>query len=697
MTIIRKMREKNINIEENILRSFFNLRKKILSDQEYSENIRTGWTRGGLQNKFILKSVSKPKLLNKLFFLVVDDDFWEQLSIQDNENFKILSAKKEFFIKLIYIINGLNPTDKTLDELIRYVIYEIKFQEYQLSTSQEISYRKINVIEDGLGGLIQPLLSLLNDSREYIEAISVIWKWNSITDENKKEDYAINNFTLHGLEKIIRNKPQSIRNRFGKLAKESSEGKVDELESKIHKFIKPNKYVDSLKPKKISTLKTEQINGFLQGEGYATSNYWTHFADYKIAQEVIKLKTSSKKNFNKLVSSIGFNSDKIKMISFGKYAVENFLPRIQKDLHKEEPILKDSPFGYLVSINNFFWPNDANNQLYKSIDELGKYDKFTIDQRFLEVCADIKEYGIETFYSEKKIQKLSYFERPFKGLYEENKDDFTKVLGLINNVQEELSKIDHLVITCPSRSGKKQLPKIDNLVTIANFTNKSSNQSEKVITTCVFLDPFVSYEEELKNEWEKENKDRIDTIKIKCDSIIRFDQERFIEVREGNISSVIQRMSGHGSSEYIEKIEKMIGDELLDILNNIIVIYVNLPIEEYRYYMRTGASIVGKYEFYWDDYVHVENKQNWWKKIEMEKEIEKKYSHLIYDEYDMKNEYNSCGRLMITSSKTPISSNTKNELDELTLFKHQGSDKLLQRDDFPDEDDKYFTLTFLQS
>lgn len=689
--------EDNIKIEKDILKSFFNLKKKILIDQDYSENIRAGWTKSSFQNKYILKSVSKPKLLKRLFCLVVDDNFWEQISLSDKKYFDHMSRNKDLFIKLIYIFNGLNPTSKTLDELVKFMIDQIGFQEYMLSTSGEISYRKINVIEDSISNLRQPLLSLLKDSREYLEAISIIWKWNSISSENDREDYAINNFTLHGLQKIIRNNPQSTRNRFGELAKKSPEAKVDELESKIHEFIKPEKYIESLKPKKISTLKTGKIEDYLKKNGYATSIYWTHFADYKIALKVIELKTSSKENFNKLLSGIGFTSDKVKMICFGEDAVDYFLPRIQKDLYKEEPILKDSPFGYLVSINNFFWPNDVNNQLYKSIDELGKYDKFTIDQRFLEVCADIKEYGIETFYSEKKIQKLSYFERPFKSLYEENKDDFTKVLGLINNIQEELSKIDHLVITCPSTSGDEQLPKVENLVTIANFTNKSSNQSEKVITTCVFLDPFDSYEEELKNEWEKENKDRIDTIKIKCDSIIRFDQERFIEVREGNISSVIQRMRGHGTSEYKEKIYKMIDDELLDILNNIIVIYVNLSIEEYRYYMRAGASIVGKYEVYWDDYVYVENKQNWWKKIEMEKEIEKKYSHLIYDQYDMKNEYNSCGRLMITSSKMPISSGTKSWLDELSLFKYQGSDTLLQRDDFPDQDDKYFTLTFIQS
>ena len=688
--------QENINIEKDILKSFFNIKKKVLIDQNYSENIRAGWTKSSFQNKYILKSVSKPKLLNRLFCLVVDDNFWEQISLSEKDNFHYMSKNREFFIKLIYIINGLNPTNKTLDELVKFVIDEIRYQKYQLNTSSEISYRKINVIEDSISNLRQPLLSLLNDSKEYLEAISIIWKWNSISSENDREDYAINNFTLHGLQKIIRNKPQSIRNLFGKLAKDSPEAKVDELESKIHEFIKPEKYVDSLKPKKISTLKTVKINNYLKEDGYATSNYWTHFADYKIALEVIELKTSSKKNFNKLLSGIGFNSDKVKMICFGDFARNTFLKRIQKDLHKEEPILKDSPFGYLVSINNFFWPNDANNQLYKSIHELDKYNKFTIDQRFLEVCADIEKYGIETFYSEKKIQKLSYFERPFKSLYEENKDDFTKVLGLINNIQEELSKIDHLVITCPSRSGKK-LPHVDNLVTIANFTTQSSNQSEKIITTCVFLDDFFSYEEDLKDEWEKENKDRIDTIKIKCDSIIRFDQERFIEVREGNISSVIQRMSGHGSLEYIKKIEEMVGDELLDILNNIIVIYVNLSIEEYRYYMKTGATIVGKYEVYWDGYDYVTNKHKRWNKINMKKEIEKKYSHLVYDQYDMKNEYNSCGRLMITSSKAPISSNTKNELDELTFFKYQGSDKLLQRDDFPDKDAKYFTLTFLQS
>ena len=162
------MNTKSLKIEEDILRSFFNIRKKALSSQEYSEVIRTGWTRGNFQNKLILKSVSKPKLLNKLFYLVNDDDFWRELGLSKNENSETVSDKREFFIKLIYIINGLNPTDKTLDDLLQYVIYEIRHQEYQFGNSQEISYRKINVVEYGVGGLMQPLLSLLKESREYI-------------------------------------------------------------------------------------------------------------------------------------------------------------------------------------------------------------------------------------------------------------------------------------------------------------------------------------------------------------------------------------------------------------------------------------------------------------------------------------------------------------------------------------------------
>lgn len=684
------MSEKNIKIEENILRSFFNLRKKILSDQEYSENIRTGWTRGSLQNKFILKSVSKPKLLNKLFFLVVDDNFWEQLSLEDHETLSSAFVKKAFFIELIYIINGLNPTNKTLDELIKYVIHEIKFKEYWLSGSKEISYRKINVIEEGFSGLIEPLLSLLKDTREYLEAISVIWKWNSITDENKKEDYAINNFTLHGLEKIIRNKPQSVRNLFGQLAKESSEGKVDELESKIHEFIKPNKYFDSLKPKKISTLKTEQINNFLQKDGYATSNYWTHFADYKIAQDVIKLKTSSKKNFNKLITGVGFNSNKVKMICFGEFAERTFLPRIHKDLKNAEPILKDSPFGNLVSLDNIFWPNDANNQLYKSIHELGKYSKFSIDQRFLEVCSDIENYGIEIFYSEKKIQKLSYFDRPFKSLYEDNKEDFIKVLELISNIQEELEKIDHLVITCNFRSGLK-LQDVSNLITIANHISKLPTRPKKIITTCIILN-LASFIEDLKKKYQEENEKLIDEIKNKCDSIIRFDQNKFIETQEGSLSSVENKINGHDSSEYEIKIENMIGDELLDIFNNIIVLNLNLSNEDYAYYMGAGATIIGKYIVY-DNNKSLGSVN----KAEIEKEIEKKYNYLIHESYDIGREYRSCGRLMVIRSKISIPENTKNVISELKMFNQEGSNNILKRGAFPDEDNRFLTLTFIQT
>ena len=93
-------------------------------------------------------------------------------------------------------------------------------------------------------------------------------------------------------------------------------------------FLKPNNFYDD--SKKISTLPTQIINKKLKEEGYATFNNWSHFADYTIAEEIISLRTSSKKDFNELINKIGFNSKKLKIILFGDYAHQEFLPIYKK-------------------------------------------------------------------------------------------------------------------------------------------------------------------------------------------------------------------------------------------------------------------------------------------------------------------------------------------------------------------------------
>ena len=79
---------------------------------------------------------------------------------------------------------------------------------------------------------------------------------------------------MHGLQKIIRNKPQSIRNLFGDLAnKKDSQGKIHENETLIHPFIKSEKQIKQLEnflsnpsannaPTKIPTLMTKEVSNF---------------------------------------------------------------------------------------------------------------------------------------------------------------------------------------------------------------------------------------------------------------------------------------------------------------------------------------------------------------------------------------------------------------------------------------------------
>ena len=79
---------------------------------------------------------------------------------------------------------------------------------------------------------------------------------------------------------------------------------------------------------------TKEVSNFLKEEGYATSMNWSHAADNELAMEVIKLKTSAKRDFNRLIDQIGFDSQKLKIIMFGEYAHQTLLPRIRDEFEK---------------------------------------------------------------------------------------------------------------------------------------------------------------------------------------------------------------------------------------------------------------------------------------------------------------------------------------------------------------------------
>ena len=692
---------KYIKIEEDILRSFFNIRKKILIDPEYSQVIRNGWRKDNSQSKLILKSVSKPKLLNKLFFLSADDQFWQKVS---KSNLGIDESDRKLFIDLIYLINGLNvyhrvgefvQTESMLEGIVRRTLNNMRYMEYRVLNEENISFKSIDVTEEGINNLRHALLSLLKEATEYIEAMSIIWKWNSIKDKNDKEEYSINNFTMHGLQKIIRNKPQSIRNLFGDLAnKKDSQGKIDENETLIHPFIKSEKQIKQLEnflsnpsaknaPTKIPTLMTKEVSNFLKEEGYATSMNWSHAADNELAMEVIKLKTSAKRDFNRLIDQIGFDSQKLKIIMFGEYAHQTLLPRIRDEFEKKQPIDKGAPIGYLLSDANFFWPNDSETKIYESLYKLSKFNKFIINKRFLDIRADIKKYGLDVFYSEIDGHKFGpYSQRAFRNLYEENRNDFKSVLEEIDNIESELYDLDHLVISCPARSGKK-LPYINNLINII----KSLDQSNKTIITCMITDDVPYFEEDLPKKWKEENEAFIEQIKRECDSFIRFDRQKFIENQEGNIEVVEAQMRGHKGSLYMKKVERLIDDEIIDIFNNMLVTYCSLPFDDYRHFMEAGATIIGKYDVYWDNY----------NKVNIADEIEKKYDYLLHDSYNQGREYNSYGRLMMTSSRIRIDGNTKKILEEAKIFRQDTTELFIERGAFRDNDDICYTLTFIQT
>lgn len=662
-------------IELDILQSFYNLRKKALKDPNNQDAIRHEWIKNNIQEKLILKTVSKPKFLKRLFYLVIDENFWLE---EDRSKLELEEGDRRFFIQLIYLFNGLNPQHYLLDDLIENYRKKIMLKEFMLQ-DKKVNYKFNPETKDAFEKYRSCILSILKDAREYLESISVIWKWNEINNNN--DSFNVHNFTLHGFHKIIKGKLQSTRNRWSKMTSDNKKEKKFINGNKIHTFLKPNNFYDD--SKKISTLPTQIINKKLKEEGYATFNNWSHFADYTIAEEIISLRTSSKKDFNELINKIGFNSKKFKIILFGDYAHQEFLPIYKKKLERALPVYKNTPAGFLLDKDNFFWPDNSETKIYKSLCELSRYGNFVINKRFLDVRADIKKCGLEKYYSNSEnIAYGPYSEKAFRNLYEENKHDFKNVLEEIDKIERELHNLDHLVISCRSRS--KKLPHINNLVNITKNIIQSSDQADSTIVTCIIIDDFYSYEDEDENK--EQNNKLIKQIESNCDSFIRFDREKFIEDREGDLEEVMFQMDR--DIYYRNDIERMINDELIDIFNNFLVIYCNLGRKKvYRDFMQSGATIIGKLEVNLKEY----------KVMNVKEEIEKKYNYLVYDSHLQNGDYDRFGRLMITNSKEDVEDNIKNELSKMRIFQHETSEHLIENIVSMDQDDVFLTISFLQT
>ena len=206
-------------IELDILQSFYNLRKKALKDPNNQDAIRHEWIKNNIQEKLILKTVSKPKFLKRLFYLVIDENFWLE---EDRSKLELEEGDRRFFIQLIYLFNGLNPQHYLLDDLIENYRKKIMLKEFMLQ-DKKVNYKFNPETKDAFEKYRSCILSILKDAREYLESISVIWKWNEINNNN--DSFNVHNFTLHGFHKIIKGKLQSTRNRWSKMTSDNKKEK----------------------------------------------------------------------------------------------------------------------------------------------------------------------------------------------------------------------------------------------------------------------------------------------------------------------------------------------------------------------------------------------------------------------------------------------------------------------------------------
>tara|TARA_X000000368_G_scaffold54908_1_gene38997 strand:- start:374 stop:2449 length:2076 start_codon:yes stop_codon:yes gene_type:complete len=562
-----------MQIHAEIFKNLINLRKVFLKNKD-NTIFTDAWFKNEVpRSKLFSISMKKPSFLKRLFFLYIDDNYWKSLEFYLNRGKTNLDPDKDIIfytsgyrddiLKIIFLVEGYNLSDtynhsrefyKSLEDIVYRVLQTIESVSSSggwfdndlgsMSIDYTIKYsNKKSLIEQQN----EEVIGILKTAKLYIEAMSVIWKFNEIKDKDSDDidTFAVNYFTLHGLHKIIGGKSQSIRNLISQKVSDTDnkwkESEIDQIN--LHDFVLKQNNTDRTKTK-IKALETKTIIEYLKQQGYVISLNLIRLPVYiEHGQRILGMYSADKDTIKQIETELGLREPdaNIKVLGASDY------------------IQTQMATNYFHTLISFDKPDD---EIYDLLEILNKYKEIiTIDKEFLEVKNKIDRVGLNKFY--KKSESFLDNTKLFKHLYVNHKAEFIKVISTINKIKELISNYDHLVILTDSR---KNLALMKPLAAISKYLLNEENKYTPVLSTLIVSYPVNNLEQVNEvmnlNEVSKDSfqEDELEKLKKSFDSVLYLDSNLLLEYQED--------MNNHINFDYKE-IKKFIQIEIINILETL--------------------------------------------------------------------------------------------------------------------------------
>lgn len=594
-----------MQISEEIFINLINLRKVFLKNKD-NTIFTDAWYKNEVpKSKLFSISRKKPKFLKRLFFLYIDDNYWKALEFYLNRGKTNLDPNKDLvfdtskyrddILKILFLIEGYNLSaidnysrenykslenivDQTLSTIDGVSQYRGWFQrDYGISLDYTIKYGKSPIEQQN-----EEVICILKTAKLYIEAMSVIWKFNEIKDRDSDDidTFAVNYFTLHGLHKIIGGKSQSIRNLISSKVSDNiwKESEIDQIN--LHDFVLKQNNTNRTKTK-IKALETKTIIEYLKQEGYVVSLNLKRFPVYiNHGQRILNIYSADKDTIKQVETELGLRDQdaNIKVLGASDYIQEQ---AAKFDSH---------------TLISFVKPDD---EIYDLLEILNNYKEIiTVDKEFLEVKNKIDQVGLNKFY--KKGESLIDNTKPFERLYVNHKAEFIKVITTINKIKELISNYDHLVILIESR---KNLALMKSLAAISKYLLNEKNKYTPVLSTLIVSYPVndVEQDNELKelDEVSKDSfqEDELEKLKKSFDSVLYLDSNLFLEYLEdtnNHINLDDKDIKKFTENEIINILRALVNFKAYALLERFDVIDNNMYKEYIKNMSRAGIVRISK-------------------------------------------------------------------------------------------------------
>jgi hypothetical protein len=166
------------------------------------------------------------------------------------------------------------------------------------------------------------------------------------------------------------------------------------------------------------------------------------------------------------------------------------------------------------------------------------------------------EKGFNKFYKEDKNPRRPV---PLQDVFSNNKAEFLKVLSLVSKIENSINGLEHLVILARTSD---DLSSILSLALIAKNLKNEIVERSPMLVSCI-----LSYPLEIEKQAKRQDKSIIEELDSCLDSVIHFDRSILLEnLEDRGISSIEANMSGHGSDEYSQKMERLINENIYNII-----------------------------------------------------------------------------------------------------------------------------------